>query len=90
MSVMRPRTNPPAALRCPSSLSGRLTPFAHNSDPQECFSATIPAIGVAANQVGNNYLVSITMTGPQAVRRMLPIAYGTVYPSAGSLLPASS
>ena len=25
-----------------------------------------------------NYLVSITMTGPHAVNRMLPTAYGTV------------
>jgi hypothetical protein len=27
------------------------------------------------------------MTWPHAVSRMLPTAYGTVYPSAGSLLP---
>ena len=37
-----------------------------------------------------DWLVNITMTGPHAVSRMLPTAYGTVYPSAGSLLPASS
>ena len=40
--------------------------------------------------VESNYLVNITMTGPHAVSSILPSAYGTVYPSAGSLLPASS
>jgi hypothetical protein len=30
------------------------------------------------SMINGSYLVSITMTGPHAVRRMLPMAYGTV------------
>ena len=32
----------------------------------------------AAGRLYGNYLVSMTMTGPHVVRRMLPTAYGTV------------
>jgi hypothetical protein len=35
-------------------------------------------LAIAARQLGSNYLVNITMTGPHAVSRMLPTAYGTV------------
>ena len=39
-------------------------------------------------KLGINYLVS--NTGPHVVSKMLPTACGTVYPSTGSVLPASS
>jgi hypothetical protein len=35
-------------------------------------------MGIRFNMMKGSYLVSMTMTGPQAVSRMLPIAYGTV------------
>jgi hypothetical protein len=36
------------------------------------------------------YAIMATITGPQAVSRMLPIAQGMAFPRAGSLLCASS
>jgi len=50
-----------------------------------CNVATLKDVGktvilseLSDRKLGINYLVSITMTGPHAVSRMLPTAYGTV------------
>jgi hypothetical protein len=51
----------------------------HGARDAECdIFPTFWMLAIAARQLGSNYLVNITMTGPHAVSRMLPTAYGTV------------